>query len=292
MKKNSRNTTIGKIALGMTVLMMAMSAAGCGNTENADSEKADSAETTTTTTTAAEASEAEEEPEVKEEEKTESEAKPEDSSETPAVTTLPEDFDASLDAMMSSIEAEIPDITAFSGFSDSSKPEIDSQSAGGEATTTTTTSKPDTNAPVTADLKNEQQLVFDGKTYDNTTFVSGGIDVPAGWAIGSSSRQYENSAYPNSYIVAGPSKGASFTIPDAKKKGETSLPSLQLYKGLTWGATADDIKAAYGTPVKESNTESYGTSMTNLWYKSSDGALMVYEVSADWGLIVVDCFGK
>ena len=289
---NRDNNSLKRFIVGMVAVIMTMSAAGCSSSDTPDSEKADKEETTTTTT-AAEAEGSEESEETKDTEAPEEEKETEETSETPAVTTVPEDFDAQLDAMMSSIEAEIPDITVYSGLGSSSKPETDSQSAGGEATTTTTTTaKPDTNAPVAADLKSEQQLVFDGKTYDNSTFTSEGISAPSGWSVGSSDKQYENPAYPDSYIVAGQSKGASFMIPDAKKKGETALPSLQLYKGLTWGASADDIKAAYGTPVKESNTESYGSSMTNLWYKSSDGALVVYEVSADWGLVVVDCFGK
>ncbi|SFD03598.1 hypothetical protein [Ruminococcus albus] len=292
MKKNNCKT-IEKIALGMTVLMLAMSAAGCGLTENPENGNSDKDETTTTAA-AAEASKAEESAEEKtDDEKTESEDKPavEESSAEGAVTTLSDDFDAELDAMIASIEAEIPDITVYSGIGGGSATE---EKPSEEATTTTTSTeddKPDANSPVIADLKNEQQFVFDGKTYDNESFTSAGISAPSGWATGASDKQYENSAYPNCFIVEGPSKGAVFTIGDAKKNGKTSFPSLQLYKGLTWGATVSDIKAAYGEPVKEGKTEQYTTTLNDLYYHSANGGLIVFEVSEDWGLITVNSCG-
>ena len=327
--KETKMNTFKKAAVGLTALLMALSVASCGSSAAEDTDKAEKEETTTTAAAKEEASEEKDAGEEKEEKETEApeskneetekeketeapESKPEETAETikpekeegsAAETTISfstdiDELNSQVESMIASIEAEIPVITSFTGLDldNNNKPE-----AEGATTTTTTTpavseDKPETTGtPVVGDsstLKSEQQLIFEGKTYDNTTFVSEGISLPSGWTVGGYDKQYENSAYPNSYIVLGQSKGASFVIADAKSKGETTLPSLTLYKGLTWGATAAEIKAAYGTPIKEGNSEHYGSSMTNLWYRSSDGSLMVFEVSADWGLVVVDCFGK
>lgn len=290
MKKNNCKT-IEKIALGMTVLMLAVSAAGCGLTENPETGNSGKEETTSA---AAEASEAAESAEEKtDDEKTESEDNPaeEETSSEGAVTTLSDDFDAELDAMIASIEAEIPDITVYSGVGGSTDPVTEDKPSDGNTTTTTTSAAASANAPVVSDLKNEQQFVFDGKTYDNETFTSAGVSAPSGWAKGASDRQYDNSLYTGCAIIEGPSKGAAFTIGGAKKDGKTSFPTLQLYKGLTWGATVSDIKAAYGEPVKEGKTEQYTTVLNDLYYHSANGGLIVFEVSEDWGLITVNCCG-
>ena len=303
-----RKNTIRKITVGLAALAMAVSMAGCSSTETGDA--ASEKEETTTTTAAAETEAPEEEKagsEAEEETTTTTAAPAESEAETttadkesePAVTSLPDDFDAQIESMIASAEAEIPDITVFSGF------DIDTSKLGGKTTSEAekTTTKADTTTKaeefetpvISADtVKNDQQFVFEGKTYDNTSFTSQGVSVPAGWSQSSTSsgNQYENSAYPECYLVEGNSKGALYIIANAKSSGKTSFPSLQLYKGLTWGATADDIKAAYGEPAKEGHSEQFGTSLTNLFYSSADGALIVYEVSSDWGLIAVNCFGK
>ncbi|MBQ8965688.1 hypothetical protein [Ruminococcus sp.] len=303
-----RKNTIRKITVGLAALVMALSMAGCSSTETGDA--ASEKEKTTTTTAAAETEAPEEEKaesETEEETTTTTTAPAESEAETtsadkksePAVTSLPDDFDAQIESMIASAEAEIPDITAFSGF------DIDTSKSGGKTTTEAekTTAKTENTAkteefetpilPVET-VDNEQQFVFEGKTYDNATFTSPGVPIPAGWSQSSTSsgNQYENSAYPECYLVEGNSKGALYIIANAKSSGKTSFPSLQLYKGLTWGATADDIKAAYGEPAKESHSEQFGTDLTNLFYNSADNALIVYEVSSDWGLIAVNCFGK
>ena len=290
---------MGKILACTAAVIMAMSMAGCANSDDSSEEKEEKTEAVTTTTAAEAETEAptETEPEETEAEADSTQAENESSA---AVTSAPSDLDAELDSMIASAEALISDIDKNFGFSSSSSGAASADSDTDTSTAATTTTAATTAAPAapsagTADISSEQQFVFDGVKYDNTTFTGAGITLPSGWTTDPSSasgKQKINSAYEQCYIVEGQSSGASFMISDAKRNGKTSLPPLELYKGLTWGASAADIKAAFGAPAKESRKEMYGTSMTNLFYSSSDGSLIVYEVSDDWGLIVVDGFGK
>ena len=135
------------------------------------------------------------------------------------------------------------------------------------------------------------QFTFDGVKYDNASFTSAGVTKPNGWVQNNTNeKQYENSLYPECYILEGMHQGATFMI--SKKNGQTSFPSLQLYKGLTWGATVADVKAAYGEAVKEGHSEQYGTTMTNLFYTDAEGSLIIFMVSDDWGLFGINCQGK
>jgi hypothetical protein len=289
--------TWGKIIAGTAALVMGLSMAGCANSSD-DNNKEEKAETTTTTVAAETEAPEETEPtetETVTEEETEAETTTETTSTTEnssaAVTNVSEDLDAQLDAMIASAEAMISEMDAAFGTNSKSNESTD----GKTVKTTDTTAEATTPAASASSLTNEQQFIFDGVTYDNSTFTSEGITKPAGWTLNtkaSSGKEYINSAYEDCAIVEGQSKGASFMMHQAKQNGKTTLPPLTLYKGLTWGASASDIKAAFGTPAKESNKDNYGTSMTNLFYSGPDGSLIVYEVSADWGLIVIECFGK
>ena len=293
-EKNSN--TWGKIIAGTAALVMGLSMAGCANSSD-NNDKEEKAEPATATaaaeTEAAEVTEATETETVTEAETeavTETTASTENSS--AAVTGIPEDLDAQLDSMIASAEAYISEIDSAFGTNSRSSESTDSKTVKTTATTAAATAAP---AVSDSSLTNEQQFIFDGVTYDNSTFTSAGITKPAGWTLNtkaSSGREYINSAYEDCAIVEGLSKGASFMMHQAMQHGKTTLPPLTLYKGLTWGASASDIKAAFGTPAKESNKDNYGTSMTNLFYSAPDGGLIVYEVSSDWGLIVIECFGK
>ena len=294
----SKNETLKRISVCLAAVMLAVSAAGCSAGSADDAEKTDKEETTTTAAassadeeeskTEGDASSEEEKEDKKDEEKA-------DSSEAAAVTEAPT-FD-DLDSMIASMEADIPQITAFSGIDLGSKPELvtDSSSAAEHsaepAVTTTTAAKPEANAPSTAELSNLQQFTFDGVKYDNASFTSAGVTKPNGWVQNNTNeKQYENSLYPECYILEGMHQGATFMI--SKKNGQTSFPSLQLYKGLTWGATVADAKAAYGAAVKEGRSEQYGTTMTNLFYTDAEGSLIIFMVSDDWGLFGINCQGK
>lgn len=309
-------TTMKKLAVCTAAIITALTVSACSSTESTDGGN-NNAETTTTTTTAAPAeteapaetsAEAETTTEAAKETEPaetstskEAETKETEKKETSAVEgTLSDDFDKELDAMIASAEAEIPDIDDILGTKDTKKTETEKPAETEKPEETkkteaeTTTKAPEANPDADTDLKNEHQLVFDGQTYDNTTMTSEGVTKPAGWTVGSSStgRQFEKEGYDRSYLVENTGKGVTFTIGDAKSNGVTNIPSLRLYKGLTWGATVDDIKAAYGTPVKVGSSDMYGTQLTNLFYAAADGSLIVYEVSSDWGLVVVNCFGK
>ena len=282
-----------RISVGLAAMMLALTMAGCSSAESGDADKADSK-----ASAAAENSEKEEESKSEEAEdpKEENEEQKEDGdSSEAAVTTAPSDID--LDSMIASIEADIPQVTAFSGIDiGGSKPEADSSasasadtSSAAEAVTTTTTTMPEANAPVTADLKSNQQLVFDGMIYDNTNILDSAITPPSGWTDqGFSNKDYQNPLYPNVSIVE--SDGVVQFVRTRNEGG--ALPELQLYKGLTWGATASDVKAAYGEPVHEGSGEQYGTTFTTLYYKDSNDYLIIYSVSDDWGLFEVSCQGK
>ena len=309
-------TVMSRLTAGAAALMIAASLAGCGNSQTTDSAAAGNEETTTTAAAAPETTEA---PEAAETTAAETTKAADSSSEAPKETTavvsgvLPDEFDDQLDSMIASAEAMIPDVPTIDF---GSKTDTDSGAKSETAATTTTTTAKTTAAPTPApetttttttaaaktetpsaakaDLKNVHQFCFDGVTYDNANFTSAGLTVSAGWTLNNSvtEGQYVNSAYPGSFVIEDRNKGGTFLIAEAKSKGESSIPSLQLYKGLTWGASADDIKAAYGEPAKEGHSEQFDTQLTNLFYNSSESGLIIYEVSSDWGLIAVNCCGK
>ncbi len=214
------------------------------------------------------------------------------------VTASPQDFDVQLDSMISSIEVEIPDITVFTGFNfdNDSKPkttedkkETTTTKAVSTATAVTTTASTEKLAEPTS----PQEFIFDNKMYNNAEFVNKGVDKPANWTAtpDSATPQYENSAYPMSFIIENPTKGAAFTIAPAKKDSKSPYPSVQFYKGITWGASESDILSAYGEPIHKGSYEQYNTSFITLYYRDSSGATIIYEVSKDWGLVAVDCNG-
>jgi len=275
------------ISAGLAAAMLVLTMAGCSSPETGDASKADVKEKTSSTA-AEESSEETAGGESKAEEPAESEAEEDtESSEASAVTTSPDDFD--LDAMIASIEAEIPDITAYSGIDIDIDPTLEDTSSTAEAGTTTTTTKPEANAPAAADLTSYQQFSFDGMTYDNANILDSAVTVPSGWEDkGRSSKDYKNTLYPDYDIVVS-DKVVQF-IKTRDEGGDK--PSLKLYKGLTWGASASDIKAAYGEPVHEGSSDQYGTAFTNMFYKDSDGLLIIYQVSSDWGLAGIICEGK
>lgn len=274
------------ISASLAAAMLVLTMAGCSSPETGDASKADVKEKTSSTA-AEESSEETAGEESKAEEPAESEAEEDtESSEASAVTTSPDDFD--LDAMIASIEAEIPDITVYTP-NDIGGIKNDDTSSTAEAGTTTTTSMPAANAPSTADLKSYQQFSFDGMTYDNTNILDSTFTPPSGWEDkGTSIKNYVNPLYPDFGISVSDS-----SILFVRTQNEnSSQPSLQLYKGLTWGASASDVKAAYGEPMHEGKSEQYGTTLKNLFYKDDDGYLIIFEVSDDWGLLGVYCNGN
>ena len=271
------------ISAGLAAVMMMLTMASCSSPETGDASKAEVKENTSSPAESAkeakgEESEAESSAEVTENSESSAES---------ATTEAPDDLD--LDAMIASIEAEIPEITAYSGIDIDIDPTLEDTSSTAEAGTTTTTTKPEANAPAVADLSSYQQFSFDGMTYDNANIINSAVTVPSGWEDkGRSTKDYKNPLYPDYDIVVSDNSVQFMKTRD----GDGNKPSLQLYKGLTWGASVADVKAAYGEPVHEGTSNQYGTTFTNMFYKDSDGLLIIYQVSSDWGLAGILCEGK
>ena len=267
---------------GLAAVMMVLTMAGCSSPETGDVSKADVKETASSAAESAEEAKGEESAAESVAEETENT----ESSEAAATTEAPDDFD--IDAMIASIEAEIPEITAYSAADINIDPTLEDTSSASEAGTTTTTTMPEANSPAVADLKSYQQFSFDGTTYDNANII-GGIAIPSGWEDkGRSTKDYKNPLYPDYDIVV-----SDNSVQFMKTRDEDgNKPSLQLYKGLTWGASVADVKAAYGEPMHEGSSSQYGTSFTNMFYKDSDGLLIIYQVSSDWGLAGILCEGR
>ena len=271
------------ISAGLAAVMMMLTMASCSSPETGDASKAEVKENTSSAAESAEEAKGEESAAESSAEVTENS----ESSAEAATTEAPDDLD--LDAMIASIEAEIPEITAYSGIDIDIDPTLEDTSSTAEAGTTTTTTKPEANAPAVADLKSYQQFSFDGMTYDNANIINSAVTVPSGWEDkGRSTKDYKNPLYPDYDIVV-----SDNSVQFMKTRDEDgNKPSLQLYKGLTWGASVADVKAAYGEPVHEGTSNQYGTTFTNMFYKDSDGLLIIYQVSSDWGLAGVLCEGK
>ena len=255
------------ISAGLAAVMMVLTMAGCSSPETGDASKADVKEKTSSTAA---------------EESSEETAGEESKAEEPAESEAEEDTESS------EASAEIPDITVYTP-NDIGGIKNDDTSSTAEAGTTTTTSMPAANAPSTADLKSYQQFSFDGMTYDNTNILDSTFTPPSGWEDkGTSIKNYVNPLYPDFGISVSDS-----SILFVRTRSEnSSQPSLQLYKGLTWGASASDVKAAYGEPMHEGKSEQYGTTLKNLFYKDDDGYIIIFEVSDDWGLLGVYCNGN
>lgn len=271
------------ISAGLAAVMMMLTMASCSSPETGDASKAEVKENTSSAAESAEEAKGEESAAESSAEVTENS----ESSAESATTEAPDDLD--LDAMIASIEAEIPEITAYSGIDIDIDPTLEDTSSTAEAGTTTTTTKPEANAPAVADLKSYQQFSFDGMTYDNANIINSAVTVPSGWEDkGRSTKDYKNPLYPDYDIVV-----SDNSVQFMKTRDEDgNKPSLQLYKGLTWGASVADVKAAYGEPVHEGTSNQYGTTFTNMFYKDSDGLLIIYQVSSDWGLAGILCEGK
>ena len=271
------------ISAGLAAVMMMLTMASCSSPETGDASKAEVKENTSSAAESAEEAKGEESAAESSAEVTENA----ESSAEAATTEAPDDLD--LDAMIASIEAEIPEITAYSGIDIDIDPTLEDTSSTAEAGTTTTTTKPEANAPAVADLSSYQQFSFDGMNYDNANITNSAVTVPSGWEDkGRSTKDYKNPLYPDYDIVV-----SDNSVQFMKTRDEDgNKPSLQLYKGLTWGASVADVKAAYGEPVHEGSSNQYGTTFTNMFYKDSDGLLIIYQVSSDWGLAGILCEGK
>ena len=297
-------------------LAAVMSLAGCGSQKTETGDQSNTEEAVTTTTTTAAAAETEAPQETSGEAETTSEAAAgnvETTEETQgAVTTTAAAGELDLDAMMSSIEAEIPDITVFTGMDDI---KVDINIGNGKTTTTTAAAKkPEettttnsaaavtkaettvTAAPATGNINSLFTFIFDGTTYSLP--ISGSLPLPAGWKVDSSASRtvarYANAAYEGCQIDevergGDTLNGVFVSVIEAKKKG-SSCPALQMFKGITWGATVDDIKAQYGEPVHTGNYEQYGSNMTSLYYQDSVGSTIILEVSDKYGLALIEMY--
>ena len=181
-----------KVLYIITLAAVAASMTGCGSKSETSEPAvtAAAAETTTVTTTTVTTTTTAEEPADAPDETVTSET----AQTSPAQTTEAGDFD--LDEMIASVEAEIPDITVFTGFKDievtvtyprhddseGSTATTTSAAANTETTTTTTAAPSTASAPVTDMFS----FNFDGVTYKMP--VSGSqLQLPDGWVDGTSS---------------------------------------------------------------------------------------------------------
>lgn len=216
-----------------------------------------------------------------------------------------------IDAMISSAEALIPDITAFTGLPEitldinkknGAKDSANAKTTKATAQTTETTAnqadKPTvTNAAPSGNISSMHSLIFDGMTY--TLPISGTLPLPAGWKLDESSLdnsvlRYYNDSYENTEIHevkrgGNTLNGVAIGVIHAMTKGGL-YPSLQMYKGITWGSTVDEIKAQYGEPVRSGSTEQYGCNITTMIYSESDGSYIILTVADTYGLALVEMY--
>ena len=251
------------------------------------------AETTTTVTTTAE------EPAAAPEETEASET----GEAAPAQTTAAGDLD--LDAMMSSIEAEIPDITVFTGFNDIdvtvTYPKHDDEepdttttaSANAETTAATTAAPPTVSAPVTDMFS----FNFDGVTY-KMPITGSELQLPDGWvdatSSGRSDRIYDKSGFAGCHIEeihrgGDTLNGVYVHVVNDLQDGKP-VPALSMAGGISWGSDKEEIKAAFGEPVRESSFNQYGTTTTALFYSSDEGDTMILYVPENCGLALIELY--
>ncbi len=259
------------------------------------------AETTSVTTTIADTTTTAEEPSAAPDETVISET----TEAAPAQTTAAQDLD--LDEMMSSIEAEIPDITVFTGFkdiditvtypkhddTDDAKTTTTSAAAMTETTETTTAEPSTVSAPVTDMFS----FNFDGVTYKMP--VSGSeLQLPEGWtdatSSGRSDRIYDKSGFDGCHIEeihrgGDTLNGVYVHVVNDLQDGKP-VPALTMAGGISWGADKEQIKAAFGEPVRESEINQYNTTTTALFYSSDEGDTMVLYVPENCGLALIELY--
>ena len=309
----------------MLALAAVMSLAGCGSSQKAEGEApkaeesevtttAASAETTTTTTAPAETEAPQTETQASASQAAETKEASEGTGEGAVTTSAAAADELDLDAMMSSVEALIPDVTVFTGMDDIKvdinikKPVVTTASSAAkkpaETTTTVTTTtakkadKPAVPDPAPAgNVTSMYSLVFDGANY--TLPVSGSLALPAGWKMDpdSASRtvaRYVKDGYEGSEIDevergGDALNGVAVAVVHAMKNGK-AYPSLQMYKGITWGSTVDEIKAQYGEPAHIGTGEQYGCNISVMYYTATDGSCMVLTVTDKYGLALVEMY--
>ncbi len=212
----------------------------------------------------------------------------------PAQTTAAGDFD--LDAMIASAEAEIPDITVFTGFKD-----IDitvtypkQENTEDAKTTVTTTVAPSTESAPVTDMFS---FNFDGVNYKMPVSDSQ-LQLPDGWtdatSSGRSDRIYDKSGFDGCHIEEihhGGDKlnGVYVHVVNDLKDGKP-VPTLTMAGGISWGADKEQIKAAFGEPVHESEFNQYDTTTTALFYSSDEGDTMVLYVPESCGLALIELY--
>lgn len=307
-----------KRMISVIAVIAALSLAGCGSSETKSTDNAaetTAAATTVTTAAPAETTETVSETEAATEQsaaETSAAAETAETEQKSSFTTVG-DFEKDLDAMIASAEAEIPDITVFTGMKDI---EINIGNKDKDKTTTTTAAaakKPETTTTVTTtaakaettaaavtapagDVDSLFTVIFDGTKYSLP--ISGTLPLPAGWTVSSSAERsaatFENKSYEGCQIdelrKGGDAlNGVFIAVIEAMKKG-SAYPALQMYKGITWGSTVDEIKAQYGEPVHSKNYEQYKCHMTSMYYKDSNDSLMIMEVSEEYGLALIEFY--
>ena len=308
-----------KKALSIIVLAAAVaSMTGCSsNSENGESAVTAAAtsaagETTIITTTAVTATTAAEAPAADET------ATSETTKASPAQTTAAGDFD--LDAMIASAEAMIPDITTFTGLKDinvtvtsfkndstkESNTIITNSSAAKDETTTMTsavakekTTTATTIAPstVSAPVTDMFSFNFDGVTYKMP--VSGSqLQLPNGWVedtlSGRSNRIFNKSGFDGCHIEElhrGGDKlnGVYVHVVNDLQDGKP-VPVLSMAGGISWGATKEQVKDAFGAPARESAYNNYNTTTTALFYSSNEGDTMVLYIPENCGLALIELY--
>lgn len=303
-------------------LAAVMSLTGCGSAQNnenstpsqtAETTAATTAETTSDTAqtealTTASAAQSESAPaETQSSKAAETTIRSSAAGET-AITTASA-FD--LDAMISSAEAMIPKITAFTGLPavtlDSKTQTVSTVSSAANHTETAAvttassakqTSQPAvTNTAPTGSVTSMYSVIFDGTPY--TLPISGTLPLPAGWSadqgsLGNSVTRFINNNYNNTEITEvkrGGNKlnGVFLAVIHAMQKGG-AYPALQMYKGITWGSTAEEIKAQYGEPAHSSEYKQYDCKMTTMYYTQNDGSYLVLHIADTYGLALIEMY--
>ncbi|MCR5167580.1 MAG: hypothetical protein K6C13_10265 [Oscillospiraceae bacterium] len=300
-----------KILYIIALAAAAASMTACGSkAETSEPAVTSAAAETTTVTTAAAATEATtttvttattaEEPSAAPDETAASET----TEAAPEQTTEAGDLD--LDAMMSSIEAEIPDITVFTGFKDIdvtvTYPKHDDEepdtttttaSANAETTAATTAAPPTVSAPVTDMFS----FNFDGVTY-KMPITGSELQLPDGWvdatSSGRSDRIYDKSGFAGCHIEeihrgGDTLNGVYVHVVNDLQDGKP-VPALSMAGGISWGSDKDEIKAAFGEPVRESSFNQYGTTTTALFYSSDEGDTMILYVPENCGLALIELY--
>ena len=294
-----RKVKMKKVLYTIVLAAVAAYVTGCGSkvetsepavTTAASETTTVEAETTTGTTTMATTTTTAEEPAAAPDETVTSES----TEAAPAQTTAAGDFD--LDAMISSAEALIPDITVFTGFND-----IDitvtypkhENTEDAETIATTTVAPSTESAPVTDMFS----FNFDGVTYKMP--VSGSeLQLPDGWtdatSSGRSDRIYDKSGFDGCHIEeihrgGDTLNGVYVHVVNDLMDGKP-VPALTMAGGISWGADKEQIKAAFGEPVRESEFNQYNTTTTALFYSSDEGDTMVLYVPESCGLALIELY--